>query len=234
MKKLKNILVVLLLVVLVTGCGKKEEPKKESVWVSNTSVESLKMTDKATTAFEEGTKEYVGMKLEAVAALGYQNIDGKKPVTNFMYLAKGTETNKVTTTKYVIIVIESNKKGKYTVKEVKDFDLTQYVFKDIPVNTDPVVGGYTVYTSTKATTLAKDVNAAFTSSLTDFVGTSYTPVAYIGYKEEAKGINYAVVALGKTTTKDPIASINVLTINSDTKGNGTLKSIAYVDLNSLV
>ena len=223
----KIIIFCLIVCLCLVGCGKKVSPNKGEVvggWTANTDIKAVNISEDASKAFTKATAEYTGMTLEPVALLGTQVVSG----TNYMFLCKGTTVTENPITSLKIVVVYNDLNNKSSITSVKDFDYTKYVNKDIPMNTEQLSGGWTVYQDTKSAALSSEVKEAFTKA-TSVVGVQYTPIAYLG-NQVVSGTNYAVLSLAKTVTAESIYSINVLTIYADLNGDVKLTSVAYVDL----
>ena len=232
----KKLLLLLLLVgaiLFVSGCGKTEEKKSEEVkkvggWEVDTSAKKLNIPKEAQKAFERATENYDGLELEPVALLGTQVVSG----TNYMFLCKGTTVTEKPSTDYKIVVVYNNLKDKSSIKGVEDFDLNMYIFKDNEVDKKDVSGGWSVYNKTEAQELDKKVKKAYDAALEKMSGVEYTPIALLG-SQLVSGNNYAVLALGKTTTKEPTYTIAVLTIYNDLNDKANVESVSEIDLSNL-
>ncbi len=229
----KKLLLVLLLVgslLFVTSCGKKEEKEPEMVkklggWEVDTSAKELNIPKEAQKAFEKATENYDGLELEPVALLGTQVVSG----TNYMFLCKGTTVTEKPSTDYKIVVIYNDLKNKSSIKAVEDFDLNMYLFKDNEVDKKDVSGGWSVYNKTEAQELDKKIKKVFDTALEKLSGVEYIPIALLG-SQLVSGNNYAVLALGKTTAKEPTYTIAVLTIYNNLDDKVSVESIYEIDL----
>ena len=120
-------------------------------------------------------------------------------------------------------------KGKSSVKGVEDFDLNKYIFKDNELEKKEATGGWSVYNKTEAQELDKKVQKIYDKALKELSGVEYTPIALLG-TQLVSGNNYAVLALGKTTTKESTYTIAVLTIYNNLDDKASVESIAEIDL----
>ena len=229
----KKLLLVLLLVgamLFISSCGKNEEKEPEEVkkvggWEVDTSAKKLNIPKEAQKAFEKAVEKYDGLELEPVALLGTQVVSG----TNYMFLCKGTTVTEKPSTDYKIVIVYNDLKDKSSIKGVEDFDLNMYVFKDNEVDKKDVSGGWSVYNKTEAQELDKKVKKVYDAALEKMSGVEHTPIALLG-SQLVSGNNYAVLALGKTTTKKPTYTIAVLTIYNNLDDKASVESINEIDL----
>ena len=233
MKKLLVSVIAIFMCLCLLGCEKEKEAEnltevdspaiKSGGWTVNTEVVSAGISKDAKAALDKALEEYDGMTFEPVALLGTQVVAG----TNYMILCKGTTVTQTPVTSLKVVVVYKDLKGNAIISKVSDFDLEKYVSKDIAYPTDEVVGGWTVNTEFENANLPTDASTAFKG--VQLTGASYTPVVLLGSQVVA-GTNYAILAVGKTTTQTPITTLDVLTIYKDLEGKSKLTSIAYIDL----
>lgn len=225
MKKYRILFVLLGAILLITGCNKSDEPSEiVGGYTLDMATEVVaKMPKNAASAFEKATSNYTGLSLNAVALLGSQVVSG----TNYMYLCSSTTVTEKPVSAYKIVVVYVDNKGNADIKSVNDFNIDDYTDKDISVSDEQMEGAWSV-NKELVTGNVNNVNA-FNSALEGFTGTTYIPLVHLG-SQIVSGTNHAFLALGKTSTKDSIYSINVITIYEDLEGKTELKTIAYVDL----
>ena len=225
MKK-KILVLVLLLVVTIglTGCAKKDDKKKEDKKVAEWTIiydnGKQALPKKASKAFKSATKKYVGEKLEPVALLGTQVVNG----TNYMILCKSVTATEEPVTSYKIVVVYNSLKDKASIKSVKDFEVKNYFDKEITLENEVLDGGYTVYNKVTAN-IAEEELKVFEKATETLTGATYAPIAVIGKQDN----NYAYLTVGTATVPDAISNISVVTVtNNDSKTE--ISKIANIDL----
>ena len=138
-KKLFTVLFVLLAVVLLTGCGKKEEQKPEEPvvggWELNKEVKATTLMMEEEDVFKKATANYTDYTLEPIGYLGSQVVAG----TNHMFLCKATKDGEVT---FKVIVVYEDLSGKAEIKEVRDFKVEDFAGTDMGGNNEEVTGGW--------------------------------------------------------------------------------------------
>ena len=229
-KKIISILLILLVLITVVGCGKKDKKeekgeKKVASWQIDTTAETLNIPKDARNAFTKAVENYDGVDLKPIALLATQIVSG----TNYMYFCQSTTVTQKPETSYVIVIVYKDLKGNSKITSVKDFDYTKYVNESIGEDTGEVSGGWTIYDKTSSQELKEDVQKIYDKSLEKFAGSTLKPIALLG-TQLVSGTNYAVLALGTTTTKNPKNCITVLTIYNDLNNESTIKYMSIVDL----
>lgn len=223
-KNLFSVLFIMLCLVLV-GCSKttQEEEKKDGGWTETSTIEKANIDATAQKAFAAAKKSYTEMDLEPIALLGTQAVAG----TNYMFLARNASNEKETELKVVVVYKDLEKESKIT--KVTDFDYKNYASKNIELSDEQLAGGWNVNSVDPEVKLEKDVQEAFDNALKGFTGSGYKPIALLGTQVVA-GTNYAVLCLGTTTSKNPVNTINVLTIYKDLDGTSEVSNIATLNL----
>lgn len=221
-RRLFAVLFVLFAVILLTGCGKKEEePSAVGSWEINKAVSGMLLRDEAE-LINKATAEYDDYALEAIGYLGSQVVNG----TNYMYLCKATKEGNVS---FKVVTVYEDLEGNASVKNVKDFNIEDYVNKDIDNANGDAVGGWTVSSECGESTLSDSQKTVFDKATEKLVGVSYKPVAVLADQIVA-GKNYAVLAVGATVTENPVYNIYVLTIYNDVANNAEVTTIAKLNL----
>ncbi len=155
------------------------------------------MPQKVATAIGALQEQLVGAEYTPIAYLGSQLVNG----TNHAVLAEQVLTTGRDTKNIVLLIF--NEKG---------MDCTL-------VNIERVVeGGYGeggVEINVKAD-LPEDAKKAFDEALTEFVGSSIKPFAFLG-SQVVKGIDYIFAAEVAPVVEDPKSKVAVVTINGLTK-----------------
>ena len=229
-KKLLMVFLLLGSLVLVTSCGKKaEEPKKEDEpvkvggWELNTSITNTIMRDEDE-IFKKAVANYTDMELEAIGYLGSQVVAG----TNHMYLCKATKDGETT---FKVAIIYADLKGNNEVIKVSDFKIENYANKEIEANNEEMTGGWTASSDCGENALTEEERDIFSKATENLTGVSYKPVATLA-TQLVSGKNYAVLAVGATTTETPVYNIYILTIYKDLSNESKVTSIAVLDLSN--
>ncbi len=224
-KRLFAVLFVLFAVVLLTGCGKKEEePEKKAVvggWELNTAVTNTLMRDEGE-VFKKAVANYTDYTLEAIGYLGSQVVAG----TNHMYLCKATKDNETT---FKVVVVYEDLEGKAEVKTVKDFNIENYANKDIDKANDEAAGGWAASSECGENKLTEEERDMFSRATEKLLGIDYKPVEVLA-TQLVSGKNYAVLAVGATVTENPIYNIYVVTIYKNISGESEVISVAKLNL----
>lgn len=225
-KKVLSLLFVVSIVLLLTACGNepKESDNKVGGWELNTSVSNKIPTDKEK-IFSKAIEKYTGMELEPIAYLGSQVVSG----TNYMYLCKATTTTSKPETSFKVVVVYENLDKEVELKEVEDFDIEDYVNKDIDIANEELTGGWIATSEAGDNSLNTDEDTMFDKATQDLVGVDYKPVAVLA-TQVVSGTNYAILSTGKTVTKDPVNNISIITIYKDLDDNVKVLSVANIDL----
>ena len=229
MKKILLSVLAIFLCLFILGCEKTDEETVEPTdtktggWTISTDIKAATIPAEAKKAFDKAVAENDGMTFEPIALLGTQVVAG----TNYMFLCKGTTVTQTPVTSLKVVIVYNDLKNNATISKVSDFNLEKYVSKDIAYPTDNVVGGWTPNKVVGDVQLPEDAKKAFDGIA--ITGATYTPVAVLGTQLVA-GTNYAFLVVGETATKDPITTIDVLTVYKDLENKSSLTSVAYVDL----
>lgn len=218
----KNLFILFLVVIclVVVGCGKKEE--KAGGWQIDLDGVSLAFPNDASDAFNEAIEKQTEWQFEPLALLGTQVVAG----TNYMFLCKYTPMDEAIDASYKVVVIYEDLEGVATLSQVRDFDVFQYAGKDIEETSEMLMGGWTVNTSTLDAKVRDEVGEAFENATKDSKA-KYTPILVIA-TQIVSGRNYAVLSLKENT--DGTASMNVLTIYQNLQKKAKVTANAYVNL----
>ena len=189
-------------------------------WQVNKKASAVKLPKAVKKAFNNATKKYVGMTFVPMAYYGKQVVAG----TNYVLICKATTVTKKPVTSLKKVTIFVNLKGKAKITKVKNFKLASYT-KDKDYTVSKMPGGWSVPKYyTVATDMPKAAVKAFNKSTKKLTGNQLVPMAYLG-KQVVAGTNYMFLCHGKTTTKDPVNTIQVVTVNKNLKGKATISSI---------
>ena len=209
MKKILLFLTILLTCFILTGCGKDEEIPK---WETDLYGKQIYINEEALEVYNNAMVTYSGEPMELIALLGDQVVAGK----NYMYLCKDST--------YKIIVIYKDINDVTSITNVKELDIS---------NDEEIVGGWHTEIVKDDEVLNDHVKAIFASATSNIKDATYLPITLVSH-QEYEGTNYAVLAYGTNTTKEDNANVYLITINENTDGKITLKSIACVDLGDIM
>ena len=224
----KKIFISLLLVIslfIITGCGKKEEKKKENKLVAGGW--DIILTDKqayipedAKNAFDNAFNKD-SYDLTLVALLAKQPVSG----TNYMFLCKDNSTNN-----YKIVIVYNNIENVSQITKMSYFDYTKYAHNNINYNPDKTVGHWDVIIPEEETELSEEVRDIYNTGIAKVPNIDYKPIALMG-KQTTSGTNYAVLAYGQLQNTDtPEKGIFLLTVYKDLNGTIDIPSLSYIDL----
>ena len=225
MKKKTLMILFIMVLVLATGCGKKEKINTKGAWVKDLTEKQAYIDKDAKDAFDRAVLEIDGMEYEAVALLGKQVVAG----TNYMFLTKGTTVTEKLKTTYKIVVVYNDLENKSSITSVKDFDITKYVNKNIEYNKEEMTGAWEAYMPEKSTKLDSEVQEVFDDATGKLAGISYQPIALLGHKED-NGVKYAVMCYATFSTVDMDKAIYLITLSEDENGTREIVSSANVNL----
>ena len=224
-KKLFVIAFIMVVSLLVVGCGKKVEEKEVD---NNKTIDSdYKVTMSQTFEFmDEDVKEifnkainnYTSMKLTPLAYFGEQVVAGK----NYMLLCESDNG-------YKVVVIYHDLEGNSTVTKVTDFNIKEYINEKYELNTEVLSGGWHTEIPGKAIALDDREERAFNLATQALVGVTYYPITVFD-KEDSNGHTYAMVCYGRISDQNGTTGVYVLTISSSNKDEVELVSIANIDL----
>ena len=216
MKKVSLLIIILCL--FITGCGKKEVVVKN--WQTTITTKESLMSEEIKSIFNRATS---GKPYKALALLATQVVAG----SNYMYLALEDNAS------YKIIAIHNNLSNEASIMTVSDFDYTKYTFENFEYQNQTLSGGWNVYTSpmlssTKNNVLDGDVLRVFESATKNLVGAVYLPIANLGYLDE-DGTKYAILCYGELATANNDEGIFLVTLYNTGNTNEIISS-AYVNL----
>ena len=239
MKKIFAMLLALTMLFALTACGgtqKQEEStsadaKEDGTVDGGWSIyegDAAVLPEEVQTAFDKACETMTGSTLIPVAFTGQQVVSGM----NYMVLCRvipSVEELKEDAGTYQMVVIYADLSGNAEITKMTEFELTDYTEGE---GTDPAAektaGGWTVPDQAGAA-LPKDAQAAFEKAVKDFTGNDLTPLALLGTQPVA-GTNYAILCRSSLVTKDPVSSIQIVTVYEDPEGNAEITNIYTLDL----
>ena len=221
---------VVMLVSLISGCQKKEQPApvEEPVaqdepkpvlggWTVNNDVVTTVFTDEAKQAFDKAAAEYKEVELQPVVLLATQVVSG----TNYSFLAKGNDEQ------WYIAVVYADLQGNASITSAKPIDVSAIKTTDkLPEN---LLGGWKAAEISNAVTLPEEVGAKFNEAMQGFVGVNLSPLALLA-TQVVSGTNYLILCAGNTVTANPVEGLYVATLYVDTQGNAKLVNVELFDV----
>lgn len=221
---------IILMCILVVGCGKQEEKEDEkrnmlSEWEIVLTDDIIGLDEEEINMFNDACSNYTSLEFDPVALLGTQVVSG----TNYMFLAKGYQKGEEEKSTYKIVIIYKNLEGKATITRVNDFDYTKYVNENIDNNNGQLSGRWYTNAPGKVYMLDEEVQEIFDKAMETITGMMYNPIAVVG-KQSASGTNYAILCYGRASTNGTIDGVYLLTLYKDLKGTQEIVSHAYINL----
>lgn len=234
MKKIKLLACFLFMISLLTGCTKGteyEEPSSISGgWEVATTTKYEKDIDKkALSAFDKAIEEYTGLTLDPFALIGTQVVSG----TNYMFIARGTTVTQEPVSGWKIVTIYEDLKGNAEVKDVNDFEFSEYTSESIQFETEELSGGWSVNSKVSTTTLDEELKETYEQAINEYTDVKLDRILYLG-SQVVSGTNYAFLDVATTMTQDSKSYIAVVTVYKDLEGNSTVTNVSYVDLVKLI
>ena len=203
MKKKVLISLVMVISIFMIGCAKKE-------WKLIMSQNTEFLEENLQNAFNTAEASYKDAKLTPLALLGEQVVAGK----NYMLLCESDKG-------YKVAVLYVDLEGNASITKVTDFDIDKYANKDINLNNEELVGGWTSSAPGEAVVLEDKLDKAFTKAQSELVGVTYYPLVAF-----EKGDTYAIICFGRMSDLNGTTNVYVMTINT----SGEKLAIAGVDL----
>ena len=241
MKKISIVLsVVLALGLCLAGCGTAKEAEttaeeaEEVVeeagaiaggWTISEELTNASVPSDVAELLEKGLEGYAGMGLEPVALLGTQVVAG----VNYAILCKGTTVTATPVTKLVVAILYADLEGNAEIRNVADFNLSDYANTDVAVEAEQLAGGWSVYEEVPNIVLSERAQNAFDSATEELLGVGYSQIAVLGTQVVA-GTNYAILALKTTVTAEPVSQMCVVTIYAGVDGSNELLTIADINI----
>ena len=230
---MKKLFIALCMLLVLTACANtsapqepiSQEPVEEEVaggWTINSSIKAIE----ADVYFEKAISKYDGMGLTPLFVLGSQPTPN-----NYAYLCYGTTVTANPTTDFKVVIIAAGENSEDTaILNVADFNLKDYLDSKGSNTPEGLMGGWQDNGELE-NVLHDKTNTMFNRALNGITGVAYTPVCVLGTQVVA-GTNYAVLAVGKSVTAQPIPHLYVINIYEDLQGNATVNNICGIDLSS--
>lgn len=211
----KKLLILLSICILLTGCIKKENNKKD--WVIDITDNKQLLEDNLDEIFTSAKENYSG-NLDYVALLGTQVVSG----TNYMFLCQENG-------KYKIAVVYNNLENVSQITKITDFDPAEYVNERYELSDEELVGSFYTEIPGKPMMLPDNIQESFDKATETLTGLSFYSIASLAHQNKS-GTNYAILCYGKGSYEESRTNIYLLTLYVDKTNKPEIVSIAAVDL----
>ena len=234
MKKIITLLFVLLMLISMTGCKKKEEPKEE---VDTSKHYEIKIIDN--NAAESGANiatesEVLSAVLEEIAKIGMLKYETEKGDDGW-YISSVNDVKADDKGNWAVYLNSELCKQGIDKVTLKDGDLIEIVYIPAAANaqpeTTPMVGGWTTYEKTSEM-LGDDEKEVFAKGLEGLTGVGYEPIRVLAM-QVVSGKNYAFLAKGTLVTAEPETDYYIITVYEDLDGKCEFKAINKIDVTNL-
>lgn len=226
-KKILFVFLVFILLLSITGCGKKDNKEKNieekepisGGWEILKENESYLPIEVANLFYKATINE--DSPVLPIVLLGKQVVAG----TNYMFLVQKDG-------EYFVYVIYEDLENNTSISSRKKFDLTKYTNENIEIEAKVLSGGWIVEIpeeDKQSMKLDENTQKVFDKATEKLTGMSYYPLSVLG-KQIVAGTNYAVIAYGTPSTKDPVNGVYILTLYKDLTGNCEMISSSSIDL----
>ena len=236
-KRLIVLMIALAMVFAVTSCGKADQPEESNIepepkpeeavsggWEMAEN-EAATLPEDVQTAFDKALEKFTGSELKPVAYVASQVVAGM----NHMILCEETTTTESQVSSYKMVIIYADLEGNAEITGIKDFELTSYVEGDgADANSEALAGGWSVPEKGSETSIPDDAKEVFDKASETLDGNELEPMALLGTQLVA-GTNYAFICRSTLTTKEPVHSVQVVTIYADLEGNAEINNIYTLD-----
>lgn len=220
---MKNFFLGLLSVVLcliVTGCVTISISLNP--WSLNFDAQEVVFDEDVQKIFDDANKNYDEYNLIPIALLGEQIVAG----TNYMYLAATDDDGLL---EYKTVVVYKDLSGNVKITNVNDFDVLDYVNKDISIEYVTLSGGWQTILPNTEVPFNANIKPYFDQATEQIIGVTYYPISVLA-TQEAKGTNYAILCYGGVADLDASTGVYILTMNVDPNNNAKIVSIAAIDI----
>ena len=176
-------------------------------------------------AFDKAMEGFVGSNVTPVAFIAQQVVAGM----NYMILCECETVTQNPEVSYQMVVIYRNLDGDAEISGMKDFNVSDYTETEGNAATGEVLaGGWSVPEEYTVIDLPAEAKEAFEKATEGLTGNDLIPMACLGTQVVA-GTNYAILCHSTLTTKDPITSIQLVTVYADLDGNAEVLNICTID-----
>lgn len=224
MKK-RSIVVLLLTIVLMIGAVAPAMAAKTGAWEVNTEAGSY-LTAGEKAVFKKAVKGLSGASFTPVFRLATQTVAG----TNYAFLCTSTTVTAKPVSGWKVVFVNENLKGKCTVVESKNFNITRLKTR-ASVYTQPSGDGVWTY-NRKAVSpkgIPAGAKAAFNKAKVGYTGVDLTPLALLG-TQPVSGVNYKLLCRGVTTTAKRAVCLYEVIVNRNAKGVCEITDCNVIDL----
>ena len=227
----------------VTAPSTSETPAAQLAggWTIPDEYEVVELPEPAQAAFTKAYDAFLGNRLEPIAYLGSQLVNG----TNYAVLCRSTLATIPPLTSIQVAIVYEDLEGNASFSDIHTLNIADFnqapeeeaeeplpeAEAEEPVldaeNETPALGagllGGWDFSSDSVAALPEDVQAAFDTAITThkLLGVDYVPVAYLGSQVVA-GTNYAILCRKTAVTASPEPTLAVLIIYKDLTGDASV------------
>ena len=221
MKKIINLIIILLLMFSLFGCKKEETELKDSEpgnvltgsWEINYEHDEFSYENNELIEFLSN-KDLNGYdNYNVLALLGSQVVAGR----NYMFLCQSDY--------YEVVVVYLDLSGNMTITNTNRFEFTDYLENHENINNELLMGGWTVNEEQMGIKDALPLEKA----LVGFTGANYLPLVLLG-TQIVSGTNYCYLTYETLILPTKIDCISVVVVYEDLAGEATISSVYNLDL----
>lgn len=225
MKKIINLIIILLLMFSLFGCKKEEtklkDPEPDNVstgsWEINYEHESFiydnqDLINFLSTSDLNGQDDY-----KVVALLGNQVVAG----TNHMFLCQNDN--------YEVVIVYEDLDSNYSISKVVPFKIEEYLENNSTYNHEMLMGGWYPYFDEKNVMDVKDIDLFNPKIVEDNFDTYYKPIALLG-SQIVSGTNYCYLVYEGNSMNIQNGQLAIMSIYKDLNNSFSVNSIHYLDL----
>lgn len=223
MKKIGVFLITTLIIFI--GCyifvnlSKKESDLEYKI---DSSAEKLYISKSIKESFKKAAKTYVGMNLEPIALLGIKKENGN----NYAFLVKSKTKSEKEEISWKIITINEKKNEEPMITKINDININDYDTTYLQEFSED--NTWKIYDKSGEQVLNDEIGNYFETL--QFENIEYKPIALLGTKEE-KGIDYAILCLGRTTNKTNTLDVVIMNVDNNKARIKTINKFKIQEVN---
>jgi hypothetical protein len=197
-------------------------------------VSAAELPEELQTAFDKALETLTGSYNEVtpIAYIGRQVVSG----TNYAVLCRVTFADEEAPAGLIVLTAYADLQGNAELLSTVDFNIEDYNLGEeagAEENSEILSGGWQTPEEITSSAIPEEAKIAFDKAMEGFTGNELTPMALLG-TQVVSGTNYAILCRSKLVTAEPVESIQVVIVYSDTDGNASVTGIKTVDVASYV